>query len=393
MGSVGRMPRLLLIVCAAVLVDTMLFAALTPLLPEYSEELGLSKAGAGALVASYAVGVLLGAFPAGIAASRLGAKRATLAGLLVVGGASVAFAFAGDAWALGGARFAQGIGSALSWAGGLAWLVGASSRDRRGELLGTAIGAAIFGALLGPVLGGAAAIVGTRAAFSAVGVVAGLVVVVGLSVPAVPRERPSLAALRRALAERRFVGGLWLMLLPALLFGVLAVLAPLDLDRAGWSAVAIGALFLTAAGLEALLNPLVGRVADRLGPLAPVRVSLPVGAAVALALGWAAEPALIVALALAASVAWGSLFTPGTALLSEGAERVGLPQGLGFGVMNAAWATGATVGPALGGALGDVAGDPVAYGAAALACAATFAAVRVAAPRVGTLAARVPKQP
>ena len=386
------MRRLLLLVCAVVLVDTMLFAALTPLLPEYSDEFGLSKAGAGALVASYAVGVLLGAFPAGITASVAGAKRSTLAGLVVIGGASFAFAFAGDPWALGAARFAQGVGSALSWAGGLAWLVGAS-RERRAELLGTAIGAAILGALLGPVLGGIASIVGTRAAFCGVGALAALVVTVGLSVPGVPQERPSLAALARALGERRFVGGLWLMLLPALLFGVLSVLAPLDLDRAGWSAVAIGALFLTAAGLEALLNPFVGRVADRLGPLAPVRVALPVGAAVALALGWAADPALIVALALLASVAWGTLFTPGTALLSDGAERVGLPQGLGFGVMNAGWATGATVGPALGGVLGDTAGDPVAYGAGALACAATFVAVRTTGTRVGTLAVRVPKEP
>jgi MFS family permease len=385
--------RLLLIVCAAVLVDTMLFAALTPLLPEYSDEYGLSKAAAGALVASYAVGVLLAAFPAGIAASRLGPKPATLAGLLVVGAASFAFAFAGDVWALGAARFAQGIGSALSWAGGLAWLVGGSPRERRGELLGTAIGAAILGALLGPVLGGVASLVGTRAAFSAVAVLAALVVGVGLSVPGAPRERPSLAALARALGERRFVGGLWLMLLPALLFGMLAVLAPLDLDRAGWSAVAIGALFLTAAALEALLNPLIGRIADRHGPLAPVRVSLPAGAAVAVALGWAAAPAVIVVFALLASLAWGSLFTPGTALLSDGAERAGLPQGLGFGVMNAGWATGATLGPALGGALGETAGDPVAYGAGALACAATFFAVWTATSRIGTLALRVPRQP
>ncbi|HEX2111208.1 MAG TPA: MFS transporter [Gaiellaceae bacterium] len=387
------MRRLLLIVCAAVLVDTMLFAALTPLVPEYSRELGLSKIGAGALVASYAVGVLLGAFPAGIAASRLGPKPATLAGLLVVGGASFAFAFAGDEWALGGARFAQGIGSALSWAGGLAWLVGASPRERRGELLGTAIGAAIFGALLGPVLGGVASVAGTRAAFSGVALLAVLVVALGLSVPAAPRARPSLAALARAFAERRFVGGLWLMLLPALLFGMLAVLAPLDLDRAGWNPLAIGALFLTAAALEALLNPLVGRVADRRGRLVPVRVALPIGAAVALALGWAAEPAVIVALALLASLAWGSLFTPGTALLSDGAERARLPQGLGFGVMNAGWATGATLGPALGGALGETAGDPVAYGTGALACAATFLAVRTATARVGTLTVRVPRAP
>src|SRR3954470_516097 len=138
------MRRLLLVVAAVVVVDTMLFAALTPLLPDYAEEFGLSKAGAGLLVASYAVGVFLGAVPAGILASRVGPKRAALAGLLVIGAASVGFALADSAWTLGLARFAQGLGSALSWAGGLAWLIAAVPRSRRGETLGTALGAAIF---------------------------------------------------------------------------------------------------------------------------------------------------------------------------------------------------------------------------------------------------------
>ena len=40
-------------VCALVLVDTMFFTALTPLLPHYTQLGGLSKAGAGILVAAY----------------------------------------------------------------------------------------------------------------------------------------------------------------------------------------------------------------------------------------------------------------------------------------------------------------------------------------------------
>ena len=45
------MRRLLLLVCALVAVDTMLYAALTPLLPHFAHSLHLSKAGAGVLVA------------------------------------------------------------------------------------------------------------------------------------------------------------------------------------------------------------------------------------------------------------------------------------------------------------------------------------------------------
>ena len=68
------MRRLLLLVCVLVAVDTMLYAALTPLLPHFAHTLHLSKAGAGVLVAAYAAGALVGGLPGGAAAARLGAR-------------------------------------------------------------------------------------------------------------------------------------------------------------------------------------------------------------------------------------------------------------------------------------------------------------------------------
>ena len=53
------MRRLVLLVAALVFVDTMLYAALTPLLPHFAHELGLSKSRAGVLVAAYAAGALV----------------------------------------------------------------------------------------------------------------------------------------------------------------------------------------------------------------------------------------------------------------------------------------------------------------------------------------------
>jgi MFS family permease len=156
------------------------------------------------------------------------------------------------------------------------------------------------------------------------------------------------------------------------------VIASLDLSALGWSAAAIGAVFFFAAGAEAVVAPLVGRMVDVRGATRPVRVALVGGIAAALALAWAEEAWLIAVLALLASVAWGSVFTPGMALLSSGAEDVGLPQALAFGLMNAAWASGAVVGPGFGGVLGERFGDPVAYGLAALACAVTLAGVSAA---------------
>src|ERR1700745_2395568 len=87
------MRRLLLLVCALVWVDTMLYAALTPLLPHFVHDLHLSYAGAGVLVAAYAAGALVGGLPGGAAAARLGARRAVLVGLTLMGLSSLGFAF------------------------------------------------------------------------------------------------------------------------------------------------------------------------------------------------------------------------------------------------------------------------------------------------------------
>ena len=53
------MRRVLLLVGSIVFVDTLFFAALTPLLPHYADELGLGKAGAGVLAAAYPAGCVL----------------------------------------------------------------------------------------------------------------------------------------------------------------------------------------------------------------------------------------------------------------------------------------------------------------------------------------------
>ncbi len=363
------MRRLLLLVAALVWVDTMLYAALTPLLPHFAHSLHLSKAGAGLLVGAYAAGALVGGLPGGVAAARFGARRAVLTGLTLMGLSSLGFAFAHGFWPLSAARFMQGCASGFTWAGAFAWLLAAAPRGRRGELIGSALAAAVFGALLGPAVGAAAALVGRGPVFAAL---AGLAVVLGvwtLRIESIPAEQPSVAAVGRALRNGHFVGGLFLMMLPALLFGVLSTLAPLHLAAAGWGAAAIGAIWLVGGSFETALSPFVGRLLDRRGTLLPIQVSLVASAAVSVALAFGPRPLVYVPLIVAAAAAYGVLFTPAFALVADGAERSSLPQGMAFGVMNAAWASGALLGPAAGGAVAGATGDLVPFIAAAGLCA------------------------
>lgn len=378
----AAMRRLLALVSAIIFVDAMLFSALTPLVPGYVEEFDLSKTGAGLLVGAFGAGALLGGVPGGIAAARFGAKRAVIFGLVLLGIASFAFAAADGAVALGLARFVQGFSSTVTWAGALTWVAAAAPRGQRGQVIGTAFGAAVFGAILGPMFGGLAETVGIRVSFVTVGIVALVFASLASVGRAAPIEKMTGSGIRKAFRDTRFLGGLWLNTLPALLFGILIVLGPLALDNRGWSTLGIAAVFFAAGLFEVVLNPLLGRATDRVGRLLPIRAALTASIVVAVALAASSAPLLIALLIGAAAISFGSLYTPGMALTSHRAEADGLAQGLAFGIMNSAWALGAMVGPSLGGALAESSGDPAPYLIGAGLCAVTLVATQGVASRI-----------
>src|SRR6188508_3359703 len=374
------MRRLVVLLSTIVALDITFFTALVPLLPHFVSSYGLSKGTAGVLSAAYAAGVLTASLPSGLVAARFGPQRAALVGVSITAVASFVFAFAGDAWALGAARLLQGVGSALSWAGALAWLVAAAPRERRGELIGTTMGAAVFGALIGPVVGAIATVAGVKATFSGVALLGGLLATwVALS-PGVPAQPQPMAELFRR-ADRRLLGGMWLLVLPALLFGVLAVLVPLRLHADGRGGVAIGAVFLVTAGVETVLNPLLGRFTDRRGLMLPIRIALAGSAAVSLAFAWTTSAPAVAALVVIAGVAYGGFYTPGMTLLTDAAEHAGISAALAFGAMNGAWSAGNVLGPAFGGWLAELAGDALPYLLLAAVCLVSLAATTRVAPR------------
>jgi len=83
-----------------VLVDTVFYAALTPLVPYFTGELGLSKSVVGVLSGAFGAGVLLGSAPGGFLVARLGARPSAVLGLAMISASSLLFGFAGEAWQL-----------------------------------------------------------------------------------------------------------------------------------------------------------------------------------------------------------------------------------------------------------------------------------------------------
>ena len=301
-----------------------------------------------------------------------------LIGLSLLTLTTVAFGLADSVWALDLARFLQGVSSAFSWTGALAWLVAAAPAGRRGRLIGSAFGAAIVGALFGPVLGAVASFTGPGPAFGAVAGVALVLAAVAAATPAVvpTRAQPIRMLVDAISRDRSIQTGVWLCLLPALCFGTLSVLAPLRLSDLGWGAAAVGATYLVSAGLEAAWAPVLGRLSDRHGRVPPLLAALAGSAArrasAALA---AARLAARGVLVVCAGFAFGSFWTPAMSLVTDAAETRGLDYGYAFALVNLAWAPGQAGGAALGGAVASVTSDAVPYLALAVLCLLTFAAL------------------
>ena len=358
--------RLLVLVSMIVFTDTMLFSAIIPLLPTFADDYGLSKLEAGILVGAYGAGAIAGGIPSGLAATRIGAKRTVLVGLATLAAATAAFALADSPGALGAARFAQGLASAITWSGALAWLTLATPRERRGQILGTAFGFAVLGFILGPAVGALGELTSIEAVFLVISLATVALVLATASFPPGRQDVREPNAVGRTLRDVGFISAVWLTLVPALFFGLLDVLVPLSLDSAGWSTLAIAATFVAAGLIEVGLAPVIGGISDRRGRLYPIRAALALLAAVAVAFALVTPAVLVAVLVVGASLAASGIYTPGIALVSDRAEANRLPQALAFGVMNSAWALGAMLGPAAGGALADAVGDPAPY----LACAA-----------------------
>jgi MFS family permease len=368
--------RLILVIGAVVFLDTMFYAVLAPLLPGLVHELHLSKLSAGVLTASYATGTLLGALPGGMLAARAGPRVAVCVGLWLLACSTIAFGFLGSAVTLDAARFVEGVGGACSWAGGLAWIVAETPADRRGTMIGRALAAAIGGSLMGPVIGTLATATGRPILFSALAVLAGILIVQTSTLPSQDRASgQGLGTLARGWRKPGIVAGTWLVALPAIGSGLINVLGPLRLHRLGAAAAAIGVTFLLAAAIETAVSPAVGTLSDRRGRLAPLRGGL-LAACVTLACFTLPESAaLLGALIVATTASLGAFWAPAMAMLSDAAEAVGLDQGLAAALMNLAWAGGQIVGSGGAGAIAEVTGDALPAGVAAGLCALTLVAL------------------
>src|SRR3954452_20109163 len=222
------MRRLLALISAILFLEMLFMAVLSPLLPELQRDLGLSTSQAGILLATYALGALVGAVASIFVAVRLGAKGTALVSLVAFAATSIAFGLADSYPALLATRSPQRIAGAACWMGAMVWLLEVAPVERRGEWLGLAFGISEAGAIAGPVIGGLAARVGRPATFAAVGALSLLLALATTRFPAPPRVEGGALHLRAMVSSGRVRTTMAIAMLPAIVLAAVSVLAPLQ---------------------------------------------------------------------------------------------------------------------------------------------------------------------
>jgi len=152
MGATNR--GNLLILASALVVVTLGFGLVMPILPFFMERFGAGGTELGLLVASYAVMRLICGPIWGGLSDRVGRKPILMVGALGYGLAMVAFGLATHLWMMLAARILSGVLSSATSPTAMAYVGDSTSEEERGRgmrMLGAAAG---VGTILGPAVGG-----------------------------------------------------------------------------------------------------------------------------------------------------------------------------------------------------------------------------------------------
>ena len=336
-------------------------SVISPVLPLIAQEFGVSYAGAGMLVAAFAVGRIPFDFIGGAAVDRFSPRLIACGGAAIVAISAVLSAVAKSFAALLWYRLLGGIGSALFTITAMTFLVRTVAPQRMGQAMGFYQSMLLVGVSIGPGVGGlaASAFHDLRAPFWAMAVLSLSVAVIGMwwigEFPALtgrgPAESPSSnrEAVSRLLRDWTFV---FACVLTLLLFGIrsgisLNLMPLFAQEKIGLGEAGIG---LTQS-LCSLANFCViwhaGRLLDGVGRRWVTLVSLWATVLSILLFPWATTYARLVIASLAFGAAIGYLGPAPAAMIADLTPpgRAGTVMGLYRGAGD----TGLLIGPIFAG--------------------------------------------
>ena len=356
--------RQLLILAFTLVVVTLGFGLVMPIIPFYMELLGAGGTELGLLVASYAVMRLIFGPIWGSLSDRVGRKPILMIGVLGYGITMIGFGLATKLWMMFAARILAGILSSATAPTTMAYISDSTSEEERGGGMGMLGAAGGLGAIFGPALGGLLAEYSLSLPFF---VAAGMsflaLILIFLLLPESLPERD-----RSPKREEQSVFDLhawWkalfspigsLLVLTFLVTGGLmifyGILGLYALERFGYGTSEVGVIF-TVLGLVSAVGQgvLVGPLTKRFGDSMVIKVGFLLSAVTLLTVMWAGQYVpLLVTIGLFSLA--NALLIP--ALTSLTSKRTTLDQGLTMGLSNSFVSLGRIFGPTMGGMVFDL---------------------------------------
>jgi DHA1 family solute carrier family 18 vesicular amine transporter 1/2 len=343
------------LVTFATFTDIVAYSVAVPVLPDLSRKLGASPTTIGFLFASFGITLLTVSMPMGAISDRIGRRAPLVGGLLALAASTALFAFGSTLPWLFAARLVQGAADAVTWVVGFALIADLFGPAERGRVTGIIMSGTSVAFMVGPSLGGwLYEIGGMRLPFLTVALLA-VLGALGCFWLRFPSER----------AGRDHVPIMDLIRVPAIAACTAVVLAAsatismlepvlaLQLETGlEMRPARVGAIFGVAAVATAMLHPIFGRMADRLGAPRLTRAGLVLTAGALILLGqtWSFQSAIVFYTIQAAALAL--VITPSLAFMAEATSEAGIESfGVAYGLYNMAWGAGLLGGPALGGFL------------------------------------------
>jgi MFS transporter, ACDE family, multidrug resistance protein len=320
-----RLPPEVWILITADAVIALGYGVVSPVLPQYARNFGVTISAATFVITAFALMRLCFAPVSGMLVQRLGERRVYVSGILIVAVSTGVCAFAQTYWQLLLFRSIGGIGSTMFFVSSLGLMIRVSPEDARGRVAGMFSTAFLIGSVGGPVLGSLTAGLGLSAPFVIYGVallIAAAVVFFSLrhSTLAEPEQQTEPpVTLRVALRQKSYRAALlsnfatgWAV------FGLRMALVPLFVSEvlgrgAGMAGVALATF---AAGNVLAVIP-SGYLSDRIGRRTLLIIGLSVSAVATAIVGWASSFSLFLAGAFVAGAAAGIFSSPQQAAVAD----------------------------------------------------------------------------
>jgi DHA1 family multidrug resistance protein-like MFS transporter len=345
----------LFILSFTLVVVTLGFGLVIPIIPFYMENMGAGGTELGLLVASYAVMRLIFAPIWGSFSDRIGRKPIMMIGIFGYGLTMVLFGLATELWMLFAARILSGILSSATSPTTMAYIGDSTSEEDRGwgmGILGAAVG---LGTIFGPALGGLLAGESLSTPFIIAGAMSmlALILIATLLPESLPKESRQPVGKKIPIPELR----LWWQALSSPI-GILLVLAFIltcglmvfygifglyALEKFNYGPKEVGIIFMVVGLVSAITQGgLTGPITRRWGESPVIKIGM-LGSALAFILMALAENYWSLLITIGLFVFTTAILTPAVSSLTS--KRAATQQGMAMGLSNSFMSLGRIAGP------------------------------------------------